>query len=434
MKRRPTTMPSARAAALRALSACLTRQLDVQAAVDAELSTTQLSGRDAALTTELVYGCLRHLGRIDHLLDRHLKKPGDLAPGVRRLLQLACFELLFLDKVPAYATVDWAVNAVKERFGEALGRLANAVLRAVDRLGADAATPAFYAQGADALTAQARWYSCPAWLVELWHQAYGPDNAQRYLEAQLSPPPLGLRLRLDRPEWKPLAASLADDPHFDYRDGPTVLLRAGAKPDLDEAMAQGLVTRQSAASQLALRMAEPTAWPELVWDACCGRGGKTFALLEQGLGPVLSSDVSRPRLAGLLREARRLDLPALAFRASATAPAPFARSPGVILLDAPCSGLGVLARRPDSKWKRRPEDLATLADLQTAMVAAAWRSLCPGGLLVYLTCTLNPAETHAPVSTLLCDQPSASLRQEWTTPSSSELREFFSVAVVRKNG
>ncbi len=434
MSARRDQLPPARGATLRALSACLTRGFDVQAALDAELSGGELDSRDAGLTSELLYGCLRLKGRLDYLLDVHLKKPGDLPPSLRRILELAAFELTQLDRVPAYATLDWAVDAAKARFGESMARLANAVLRNIDRLGEAVQQSDFYLSDKPSdETFLSRYYACPGWIVGLWLKAYGPEDTKRYLAAQIVPPPLGLRLNLRHPGQRQAFFDLGSAPGLIFRDGPTFAFPAGAKLELAPLLEAGLVSRQSAASQLALRMCEPASWQPLVWDACCGRGGKTFALIEQGLGQVVSSDVNPSRLAGFRAEARRLGhAKALAVRASAERPAPFTTQPATILVDAPCSGLGVMARRPDTKWRRRPSDLAELAVLQAAILESAWASLAPGGRLAYITCTLNPEENERRVAAFLREHGDAVPSIEWATPPTSEFGEFFYCAVARK--
>ena len=134
------------------------------------------------------------------------------------------------------------------------------------------------------------------------------------------------------------------------------------------------------------------SWREPIWDCCAGRGGKTTALLEQGHRGIWASDVSLRRLRGLRGELGRLRLPAVpVFRADATNP-PLGEKPRTILIDAPCTGLGVLSRRPDAKWKRGPRDVVDLAAVQRRILEACAALLPSGGRLVYLTCTATRAE------------------------------------------
>lgn len=413
-----------------ALSLCLDQGLDIQAALDEALLSRQLSRRDAGLATELAYGYLRRKIRIDFILNRFLKKPEGLKPKVRRALGVAAYEILFLDRVPAYASVDWAVGLVRGLAGRGLAGAANAVLRRVSELGVQANEPDFYR---GRMTSEARflshYHSCPEWIVELWLKAYGRDKTFAFLAAQAQAPPVGLRFNQARPEARALYDELAAMPLVMALDSGLAVMPGG--PDLGEALDRGLVSRQSAAAQQVMLELGCQDWPEPVWDACAGRGGKALMLSERGKS-VIASDPNTRRLAGLLSDQARLGMSVPAFAARAEEPAPLAEAPGTMLLDAPCSGLGVISRRPDLKEKRRPEHLEGLTGLQSRLLAAAVRAARPGGLVVYITCTLNPAENEDRIHGLTAGTPGLTLERTWATPPDSPLCEFFYGAVLRK--
>ena len=183
--------------------------------------------------------------------------------------------------------------------------------------------------------------------------------------------------------------------------------------------------RQSFAARQAVEALHAESWPQPVWDACCGRGGKTRLLLEKGLS-VFASDPHLGRLSAL-----RQELPGVeAFEANAATAIP-PRKPGTILLDLPCSGLGVLSRRPDTKWKRRPADLADLTRLQAEILENALEQVMPGGLIAVITCTLNPDENQGLLRRFIKDHPGVTIQTEWTTPSDSPLNEFFYAACLK---
>ncbi len=427
-------MPPARRAALEAVSTSLSTPVDAQAALDGRIAALGLSARDAALATELTYGALRLKGRLDAVLDHFLRAPGKLPHKARLILVLASHELLHLDRVPAYASVSWAVEAVKSGFGLGLSRLANGVLRSIERLGQGALEPDFYRQGsrgeADFLS---RYYSCPRWIVDLWRREMGDEACLALLKAQAAPPAVGLRVNAARPGATELREALASDPACILARDWALAFTPGSRPADEDSLAKGLVSRQSAASQLALADLEPASWPAPIWDCCCGRGGKALSLAEKGLGPVWASDTSFQRLRQLPGEARRLGLPALpVFQARADAIAPLASPPGTVLIDAPCSGLGVLSRRPDSKWKRKPADLPGLAALQAAILEQAFAALRPGGRLAYITCTLNRAENEERIEALLRGHADTELLHSSRSPLDWPLGEFFSQALVGK--
>lgn len=410
---------------------------DAQAALDAALAAPGIDPRDRGLATELVYGYLRLRGRLEYILSRHLKNP-DAVPGpVGRVLSLAVYEILYCSRVPAYASVDWAVSAVRKRAGKGLSGMANAVLR---RVAADPAAfddPGFYRQDrCTDLEFLSRYYACPEWITAMWLRDCGREAAEEHLRAQIEPAPLGLRVNRTKPEAKALFDALAALPEATLATFPTLAFPAGtdlapAGVDLGQALAEGRLSRQSAAAQLILARLGLDAWPEPIFDACAGRGGKTLALAEAGK-KVFAGDMHAAKLAGLSRECVRLGLPAIVvLRASATR-MPLKRAPGTILLDAPCSGLGVLSRRPDAKWRRRPEDVAGLVRLQRAMLETAYANIAPGGRIVYITCTTNPAENELAVDKLGSRHRELVLEAEVPAAPDLALGETFYGAVLKK--
>lgn len=427
----PTDIPPARRAALAALAAALPDDKrpgrDVQAALDAELSAIP-DPRDAALATELTYGTLRLGHRIQAVLARFLRDPAGLPPAARQVLMAAAYEILYL-KVPTYASVNWAVDRLKAGPEARFAGLANAVLRKVGGLGNEAHERAFFGPGPDGAAA---YFSVPRWIFDLWTRAYGEGPTTRMLTAQLLPPALGLSVDPAHPE----AASLADelDRHPARLDrlgfgfafpagtalGPLDHHSAGPHPALE---------RASFAGRQALYALGVTRWRGPVWDACAGRGGKTRILTELGLD-VVATDPHRGRI-----QALRQRLPEVRAEVRSALDGPPDHLPGghkfpTILLDAPCSGLGTLSRRPDIKFKRTPADLADLTRLQARLLDAAWSHLARRGRLAYLTCTMNPAENEAQIQAFLARHPDAQVETTSTTPAHSELGEFFFGATV----
>ncbi|MCM0754060.1 antitermination protein NusB [Desulfovibrio aminophilus] len=426
MARPGKPLPPARGVALRALSQCLWRGQDVQAALDASLSAQRLDPRDAGLVTELAYGYLRLKGRVDHVLSRFLGKPGAMPENLALGLGLAAYEILFLDKVPAYASVSWAVDWAKGQGEGRLSGLFNAVLRRVSDLGAAPREPGFYREGAaDEVEFLCRWHSCPEWIVRLWLSAYGQERAEGYLAAQTRAPALGLVVSHGR-QGRDLARALEHDPDLLAREGRAFAFPPATELDLDGEAAQ-YVTRQSFVARAALSVLAPGAWPEPVLDACAGRGNKTRHLLELGKS-VIASDIHLGRLRALRR-----DMPEVpCFRARADRPAPLRSSPGSVLLDLPCSGLGVLSRRPDIKWKRGLRDVRDLTRLQAAILDASYEALRPGGVMAVITCTLNPDENELLVEGFRKRADKARVTRTWTTPHDTPLGEFFFSALIEK--
>lgn len=434
-------IPPARAAALFALSQTLPSGrgepgYDAQAALDHVLTSRSLSPQDQGLCTELFYGYLRLKGRIDFILSQFLKKPGDLPVPVRLTAGVATYEILYLSRIPPRASVNWAVEHVGKSYGRGLSGLVNAVLRRVSDNARLFSDKSYYDKGGcDRTTFLSRYYSCPEWIVALWQKTYGEEDCEVFLAAQATAPPVGVRVNFARPGAEALFDRLRKKPECLFYHPPMLAFsRPPENFDLGAAEESGEISRQSAAAGEALGRLAPESWPTPIYDACSGRGGKTMFLLERFKSEVWAGDVHFGRLRALKRERERLGLPELpVILASAEAP-PLGRAPGTILLDAPCSGLGVLSRRPDAKWKRDRRHLAELSVLQGRMLSACYASLAPGGLLVYLTCTLNPAENENAVAAFLAATPGAVLQTVHNPGSGAEtdLGEYFYAAVIRK--
>jgi len=418
--RSPKPLPPARRVALEALYRCLFSRQDIQAALDVALSSGTIDPRDAGLATQLSYGYLRLKGRIEYVLSRFLKDPGKLSPKMRLAMGVAVYEILFLDKVPAYASVDWAVEFSKTKPGARLSGLFNAVLRRISELGDQAHDKDFYRKDASLPEFLTRWYSCPQWIVDLWWVTYGEDKAIKYLEAQTGPPAMGINL-FGHPDADEIFTDLAGAPEILDIEGFSFALPAGTsfEEEPDPPLA-----RQSFAARQAIEALAPETWSGPVWDACAGRGGKTRILLEKGL-KVFASDPHTGRLSALQKE-----LPGVTvFEANAATAVP-PHEPGTILLDLPCSGLGVLSRRPDTKWKRKTKDLDDLIKLQAEILDNAAQRVKRGGRIALITCTLNPDENERLTARFLKKYPEATLKREWTTPPESPLGEFFYSALL----
>ena len=421
--------PLARRLVMDILRRTLDNNQDLQAAVDDVLAATR-HGPDKGLGTELAYGYLRMRGRIDFLLGQLLKNPLQTSPVLKRILGVAVYELLFLSRIPDYATLSWAVNLVRERFDPTMSRVANAVLRSLVRLGRAVYHEEYYqTKSVGHAGFLAAWYSCPQWLVQLWLDSYGKDRTQTFLQATLQAPPLGVRVNRRHSEAETLRQSLAPLSHANLEWG----FALTQWPELlAEAVAAGAATRQSLAAQKIMDALSADYWPSPVLDACAGRGGKTYLMSELGK-EVWASDVNVFRLKQLKSEGARLGFGVPAFRTPAQGPYPLRQAPRTVFLDVPCSGLGVLSRRPDIKWKRTLADCAGLAKLQNDILRASAELLPSGGCLAYVTCTLNPEENERRIEGFVREHPKfACLRQAQSDPAEG-LGEFFYGAVLRKS-
>jgi 16S rRNA (cytosine967-C5)-methyltransferase len=403
--------------------------------LNAALSASDLAPRDKNLASKLSYEYLRLKGRLDYIVRSLLARKSKKLPTPFLLaLGLCTYEILHLDRVPPYASVSWYVEYVKRHVSSRLTGMANGVLREVVRLGEGPLRPDFYRSRNTSTTAfWSRYYSCPQWIVRMWREAYGDAACLRMLQAGLQEPAVGLRVNRTLPEGAELEEALDGHPRRIQRCGPGIAFRGTPEVNVPEMEALGEVSRQSVAVLETLMALEPGEWERPVWDACAGHGGKTCALAELGCTPLWASDLDHARAADCRRELSRLHLPEGAiFVADASRRAPLRRGPGTVLLDVPCSGLGVLARRPDLKWKRKPGDIRPLRILQGHMLEAAGRCLSPGGGIAYLTCTMNPEENEDRIRAYLRGNSGVALERQWDTPAESPLGEFFYGALLRR--
>lgn len=415
----------------------------VQQALDQVLTAHRdaMDTRDAALCTEMVYGYLRTALRIEAVLGRVMQTPGRVPRPLQHILGLGVHSLLFLDKIPDHAVVNWCVERGGS-FGKKMAGLTNAVLRSVQRLGDEPQHKDFYAVKAqNALHARCLFYATPLWMGELWQQAYGAEACERLLARSFAQPWPCVRVNASHAQGAALRAEwMQQNGEAVGRQGVAFAPGNSPKLALGQSMgnwhSEGAFSWQAAGSLAVLDGGLDAdvmpCWGDTVWDACAGQGGKSLALLERGVGVGLCSDVHGGRLRQLRTTAQRLHLscPPIA-RMQADAPA-LKRWRGTIVLDVPCSGLGTMARRPEIRVRRTAEQVASLLGVQKRMLQASWQILEQGCHLVYMTCTLNPAENEKQIKRHLRDETNARLVHTWQTPHDHVWLEGMYVAVLQK--
>ncbi|MGH7373607.1 MAG: 16S rRNA (cytosine(967)-C(5))-methyltransferase RsmB [Candidatus Rokuibacteriota bacterium] len=372
-------------------------------ALEHALERARLDPRDASLCTEIVYGTLRWRRHLDWRLAPHLNRPlAKLDPWVRALLRLTLYQLVFLDRVPRWAAVDEAVSVarLKSRVpGPA--EFVNAVLRSFTRAPAPPRPPA------DPIEAASVRWSFPDWMAARWITRYGPDEAERLMAALNERPPVTIRANSLRISREDLAARLRDeelaetDPTALAPEGLTV--RRGGVGRW-AAFTSGWCSIQDEASMLIARLLDPQPG-ELVADTCAAPGTKTthLAQLMGNRGRIVALDPNAARLRLLAQAATRLGVTIVEAHTGGVAAASgrWKNRCDRVLVDAPCSNLGVLRRNPDVKWKREEADLGRLAEKQQSILTAAAGLAKPGGRLVYATCSLEPEENDIVVRAFL---------------------------------
>lgn len=398
--------PSARALAVQRLL-----RVEDDGAFVARLSERNVSPEVARRASDYVAGVTRQRRRLDFLIDQFYR--GDiegLDPALLQVLRVGVYDLLVRETKP-HAAVNEAVETAKRLLHKGAAGLTNGVLRAVERADRTGRLPE--PDTGDEADDLAVFHSHPTWLVRRWLEAWGRDATARLLEANNAVPRYALRVTAGTDGRDALLARLEDlgadpEPSAWLDDFVTVgrlqpVLRGGL-------LEEGVCAVQDEAAGLVVRALDPQAG-EAVLDAAAAPGGKAVyaALRMENQGRVTALDVSEAKTA-LVREAAErqggtIVEPVAGDLTEWSPPAPFDR----VLLDAPCSGTGVLAKRADLRWNLAPERLDELAALQDRLLDAAARHVRPGGLLVYSTCSIEAVENDERVSSFLARHPDFAL-------------------------
>ncbi len=388
---------NARDAALSALVDCRVKD----AWSDAVLKKHQasLEPRDAALCSALCYGVLQNRALLDYYIDLFLTGKKKLPPMLRDILRLAVYQLVFLDRVPDSAAVNEAVNQAKTRLGRREANLCNGVLRTMLRSREKLTPPADYAIR----------YSHPPELVDLMKESVGKrlgailaaDNTAPALCAQWNP--------LKGPEEALLAAwrreGVTAAPHPWLPHG--WLLRGTGDPEKLPSFQTGLFQIQDAAARLSVLTLELRPG-DRVLDLCAAPGGKSMAAAAymENRGEILSCDLHEKKLPRIEAAAKRLGVTVVtALQNDAAAPRPeWTRCFDAVIADVPCSGLGVIRKKPDIRYKSL-ESMEALPALQARILSQAGAYVKPGGQLLYSTCTILRRENEDVVRAFLASRP-----------------------------
>lgn len=396
----------AREAAMLALNACQRQGGWSDGALKKQLSAAELSGRDAALATQLCFGVLQNQVLLDFYLSKFSNIPLKRMEGkVVQTLRLGAYQMLFLTRIPHSAAVNSAVALVKShcKNPRAAG-MVNGILRSMER---SLQNMPVIPQG-DPVAYLSTLYSHPEWLVKEFILSLGEEETAQLLAADNSQPPTAVMVNTTRTTAEALKAMLEAD-HVEAEPHPwlencLLLSRTGDLERL-EAFQQGLFYVQDPASRLSVLAAG--AKPGMrVLDCCAAPGGKSFAaaIAMENQGEIISCDLHPHKKKLIQAGADRLGLTIITpktadgkvFRPE------WERAFDLVLVDAPCSGLGVIRKKPDIRYKD-PAPLADLPAVQLDILCNAARYVRPGGTLMYSTCTLLYRENGEVVETFLAE-------------------------------
>lgn len=397
--------------------------------VDRCLSQGGLGPKDAALLTQSVYGVLREKGFLDHVLKNFLK--GSTPALLKHGLRFGVYQLLFLDKIPDHAAINETVEWAKGRGGRAWGGVVNAVLRRV----LEQRDKFLHLRS----EVQGEIQTLPPWLWRRWEGRYGQERALALLREFNRVPGVFFRinpLKGDREAVRNHLASLGVASEAVGHDA-MLQLASGSPGVLREVTAAGWGSIQDAHSYQVTRELNP-AFGEQGLDLCAGHGGKTAAIAEQvraqgeEKSKIYAWDPNRERLLELKENFKRLglEIPEILNKKQVVE----IRDLNWVLVDAPCTGLGTLGRKPEIRWRTDPRSPGRQADLQGRILAGAATALRPGGRILYSVCSLEPEEGPGVVQNFLQEHPhweEAGRGELWPGPNGSD--GFFWARLKRKS-
>jgi 16S rRNA (cytosine967-C5)-methyltransferase len=369
---------------------------------------SDLDPRDRSLVTELFYGVITRKNTLEYLVSKLVKKPNQLAPWVHVLLQLGLYQLLYLDRIPARAAVHESVQLAKKRGHKGIAGLVNGVLRSYLRQ-KDQLLP----KNPRTLQEKAIYYSYPEWIIKRLIEVYGEQTAHLVLEAQNNAPNVSLRinsLRWDRPEWMEEWQENVNEKVVPSKLSPYgVIVQGVGNPANLPFYRDGSFTIQDESSMLVGQALDPKPGMRVL-DMCGAPGGKTTHLAElmENQGEIIANDLHLHKEKLIQEQAKRLGIEIIHTRVGDARELKDQlpqESFDAILLDAPCSGLGVIRRKPDIKWRKECRDIEELCKLQRELLETAAKLLKPRGTLVYSTCTWEPKENVEQITDWLAAHP-----------------------------
>lgn len=368
----------------------------------------QIEANDRALLTELTYGTLQHKYTLDYYLEPFIR--GKIELWVKWLLRLSLYQMVYLSKIPEHAIVHEAVEIAKRRGHQGIASMVNGILRSVLRIGVPSVDKI-----KDPIERLAIETSHPKWLVEFFIDSYGIEKTTTMLKENNCSPKQTVRVNTLKVTVEEAIAKLAEE---DVRAEqsqviPCCLYITNGQASRTKAFQEGLITIQDESSMMPAIVLNPNPGDKVL-DMCAAPGGKTthLAQIMKNEGSILATDLHPHKLDLIEENANRLGVHIIE-----TAPVDGRRAAELlehesfdcVLVDAPCSGLGVMRRKPDIKYTKREEDFDRLHEIQLELLQNAVKVLKPGGKLVYSTCTVNIKENEGTVKALISSHPEMKL-------------------------
>ncbi len=355
-----------------------------------------LDSKDKALATNIVYGVLQNMLRIDYIIKQYSKIPlKKISPDIMNILRMGVYQAEFMDKIPPYAITNESIKLVKKCKKTSASGFVNALLRGVIRKDKE------ITYDMESIEGLSTYYSCPLWICKMWQQMYG-DRLEGLLASMNEKPPFSVRVN---------TLKISVDEFLEKRGGrqselvgDVVILTGGTDVKNDEMFEKGYYYPQDEASALAARTLAPKKGEKVI-DVCAAPGGKTtyMAQLMENEGKIFAFDIYEHKLEIIEKTAKRLgvDIIHTKLNDATLVNEEFIGCADKVLVDAPCSGLGILRRKPEIRYMRKEGDLAELAEIQGRILDVSAKYVKKGGNMVYSTCTVSNIENMAVVEKFL---------------------------------
>jgi len=384
----------------RSVSIDILIEFDVNQNLDFE-PANELETRERAQVREYVQNILRKRSYLDFLIDEFSSvSVAEMKPGLKNILRLAIYDMLFMDSTPDYAAINEAVEIAKMKLGSRTGDLVNAIMRNMQRDGDNLPKPAYK----DRNKLVATTFSHPEWMVERWRKRFGEREAFQLMQANNSRPHYYVRVNTLRtkPENFELRMEKMDVEVKPSEWLPFYYQVDSVQPFISKGLlSKGICLVQDIAAGFAPTILDPQPG-EKVFDLCAAPGTKSIMMsdLMHGEGEILSVDISSERLEKLAESALNYGAENIRIRRGDVLEVSLGLADAV-LLDAPCTGTGVLSKRADLRWRRDEEGLQNAVDLQEQLLEEAGNMVKRGGRLVYSTCSLEPEENMDQITKFL---------------------------------
>ncbi len=388
---------TAREAALRALYSIEKSGAYINAALKEALSDAELSAQDKGLVTELIYGVVANRSALDYIIMQFSKiKIKKMTPWVLGILRMGVYQIYYMDKIPHSAACNEAVKLAKRYSHGAGSGFVNGVLRSAARACADFKFP----KSGDAVKDLSLEFSYPEWITEKLISEYGEENCKTLFEENRKAHPVAVRVNLLKTNTEELIETLKGEGlecQAVYGLKNAITLNGKLNIEGSAAYKDGLYSLQNISSQRTVEVLDPKK-SDFVIDMCAAPGGKSCAIAEkmENCGTVLSFDIFPHKAELIKKAAQRLEIDIIDARVmdSTGFCEELVQKADCVLADVPCSGLGVLHKKPDIKWTRTKEDVAKLCEIQAKILDNAASYVKSGGVLVYSTCTILPEENR----------------------------------------